>query len=80
MISREQLTLALDYGGVPWYGASPRVLTRAHLGVILKAGAGEKDDRFFFDPDQFELFPVVKRKPPPSEGAPTLIPLPWEVR
>jgi len=72
----EQLELNL-FPGVPWNGRSPRVLTRGHLGLILKAKLGG-ESRFFADANQLELFERGARKArsPLSEGASPLLPLP----
>ncbi len=65
-----QLQLGL-FPGEPWDGRSPRVLTRARLGVIFKAQA-EKDDRFVADPDQTDLWPAAIVAPWFYQGAPLL--------
>ena len=73
----EQLELAL-FPGVPWNGRSPRVLTRAQLGVIFTARA--ESHAVEMHPEQLMLFPVGgtgKREKVPwvYQGAPSLLPL-----
>ena len=61
---------------MPWGGLSPRALTRAYNRFIFKPEA-QKDDRFFVDPNQYDLFPAVMKKSPPTwGGSPSLLPLP----
>ncbi len=73
MIARLELGL---YPGVPWDGRSPRVLTRARLGVILNPRGGEKHERFFVDPCQLEMFREAITPPTPIwGGSPSLLPL-----
>jgi len=61
-----------ELDALPWQGRSPRVLTRAHLGLILQPEA-QKDDRFFVDPNQCDLFPVgMTNAPWIYQGAPLL--------
>jgi len=56
----------------PWRGQSPRALTRAYKRFIFKPEA-QKDDRFFVDPLQIDLFPVVEKKAPwKYRGAPSI--------
>jgi len=69
---------------VPWGGRSPRELTLGFrigldTGVILKAQA-QKSMRDFAASGQFDL-ELTGNKGTPSlwEGAPSLIPMPWEV-
>jgi len=57
----------------PWGGKSPRGLTRGHILFILKPKA-EKDDCFFVDPDQLDLWPITHRAPRRYLGAPSI----WE--
>ena len=81
-LPEEQLELGL-FRGEPWGGRSPRGLTRAHLGVILKP-RGKKSMSAIPDPMQLELplgYKSIRKKgrvAGPS-GALTLLPLPWEV-
>ncbi len=69
------------YEGVPWSGRSPRALTAGYKRVILKT-QGEKSVSDFVDPDQYDLFDTRQKKAPVEvrTGAPSLLPLPWEVR
>ena len=70
-----QLQLGL-FRNEPWEGRSPRGLTRARLGVIFKP-RGVKDDCFFVDSLQFEMFPEAIKTSHPViwGGSPSLIPL-----
>ena len=81
----DQLVLGLNTEGghgspsrVPWEGRSPRDLTRVALGLILKPrGVKSVSDLFSA---QLDLFEVAHEDAPSLwEGAPTLLPLPWEV-
>jgi len=65
---------------LPWRGVSPRSLTRVQISLFLSREA-QKDERFFVDPDQFDLFRAAKKLPPRKYGgAPLLLPLPQEGR
>jgi len=70
-----QLELDLGLVDLPWGGRSPRSLTRSAKALFLKRER-QKDDRFFVDPDQLDLFREAKAGPPQYEGAPSLLPLP----
>ncbi len=62
----------------PWGGRSPRDLTRVGLGIILKP-RGQKSISDLLSA-QLDLFDVADEDAPSLwEGAPTLLPLPWEV-
>ena len=63
------------FPGEPWGGRSPRALTRARSGFIFKP-QGVKDERFFVDPLQLDLF-AIDRIPPRKlySGAPLLVDL-----
>ncbi len=75
-MNSEQLDLFEgEVARLPWRGRSPRDLTRVGLGLFLRREP-QKDDRFFVDPNQVEMFPVAMRKPPEYQGAPLLRPLP----
>ncbi len=69
----KQLELEL-WQGEPWEGRSPRVLTKGFIPLFLRRKP-QKDERFFVDPCQMDLFHAAKTGPPPSVGAPLLIPL-----
>jgi len=58
-----------------WEGQSPRSLTRSQKGLFLRREP-QKDDNFFADPDQLDLFHEATIGPPQYEGAPSLLPLP----
>ena len=66
-----------ELDGLPWGGQSPRVLTRSYKSLFLRREP-QKDDCFFVDPEQLELFPAAITGPPQYEGAPSLYLLPWE--
>jgi len=68
-----QLELPL-FAGEPWAGRSPRVLTKGYIPLFLRRKP-QKDERFFVDPEQLDLFRAAKRGPRRSAGAPLLIPL-----
>ncbi len=59
---------------VPWEGRSPRLLTRASKALFSRREP-QKDDRFFVDPDQYDLFLAAIRGRPRYGGAPSLLPL-----
>ncbi len=56
---------------VPWRGQSPRALTRARKALFLSQAA-QKDDCFFVDPDQVDLWIATKKAPWIYQGAPLL--------
>jgi len=57
---------------LPWRGRSPRDLTRVQIALFLRREP-QKNERFFVDPEQLELFPVAKKKAPRKyRGAPLL--------
>ena len=62
---------------LPWRGQSPRALTRASKALFLERER-QKDDRFFSDPCQTDLFQEAKRGLRRYAGAPSLLPLPKE--
>ncbi len=70
-----QMDLFVDVASLPWYGRSPRALTRGAKALFLRREP-QKDDRFFVDSDQTDLC-LVALKPPrgDSPGAPLLVPL-----
>jgi len=70
-----QLSLRLEWGREPWEGRSPRGLTRASKALFLRREP-QKDDRFFVDPDQYDLFRAAIPGRPQYGGAPSLLPLP----
>jgi len=59
---------------LPWNGVSPRTLTRASKVLFLRRKP-QKDERFFVDPCQADLFLEAITGPPQYEGAPSLLPL-----
>jgi len=61
----------------PWGGKSPRVLTRGYILLYLRREP-LKDDRFFKDPNQLEMFPVAMSVPGSETRVPSLLPFPWE--
>ena len=76
MIS-DQLNLRLEDPRVriPWGGISPRDLTRSRLALFSRQEP-QKDDRFFVDPDQYDLFLAAITGRHRYGGAPSLLPLP----
>jgi len=60
---------------LPWGGQSPRALTRAAKALFLRREP-QKDDSFFVDPDQYDLFLAAITGRPQYGGAPSLLPLP----
>ena len=76
-----QLQLALGDARVriPWSGKSPRDLTRVRIALFLERER-QKDERFFVDPEQYDLFLEAIPGPPQYEGAPSLLPLPTDRR
>ena len=63
---------------IPWSGRSPRSLTRAAKALFLKRER-QKDDRFFVDLDQYDLFLAAIPGRPRYGGAPLLLPLPLKL-
>ena len=59
---------------LPWRGRSPRELTKSRIALFLRREP-QKDDCFFVDPDQYDLFRAVIQGRPRYGGAPLLIPL-----
>ena len=68
----EQLVFYLDWGREPWDGYAPRALTKGYLALFSRREPQE-DERFFTDPDQFELFPAASKGPSASPRAPLLV-------
>ena len=66
-----QMDLFVDVEALPWYGRSPRSLTRASLALFLRREP-QKDERFFVDPDQLSFGWPVKKAPWKYQGAPLL--------
>jgi len=64
-----------ELAALPWRGVSPRVLTRGWNALFLQPEA-QKNERFFVDPGQYDLWPSAKRAPRVYRGAPSLLPLP----
>ncbi len=58
---------------LPWRGESPRALTRGAIALFLRREP-QKDERFFVDPNQVDMFPVAIRGPRQYDGAPLLLP------
>jgi len=57
---------------IPWGGRSPRSLTRANLSLFLRREP-QKDDRFFVDPNQYDLIRAAIPGRPQYGGAPLLL-------
>ncbi len=69
-----QLDLLEDVMVLPWYGISPRSLTRARSALFLRRKP-QKHGRFFVDADQVDMFRRRQKKAPrpPGRGAPLLL-------
>ena len=67
-----QLDLLEDVVALPWNGRSPRSLTRAAKASFLRREP-QKDERFFVDPEQYDMFRRRKRKAPPLRGGAPLL-------
>ena len=74
-MNSEQLSLRLDWSGVPWEGRSPRVLPRGYNSLFLRREP-QKDARQIIDPKQIDMFNAGSTGPRKSSGAPSLLPLP----
>ncbi len=63
-----------ELDALPWRGKSPRGLTRGRKLLFFRREP-QKSERFFVDPEQYELFPAAKRRPLGEThlGAPLLI-------
>jgi len=70
-----QYDLFLEVAVLPWGGRSPRDLTKARISLFLRREP-QKDERFFVDPDQIDMFRRRQKKSPQYGGSPTLLPLP----
>jgi len=58
---------------MPWRGKSPRELTRGAIALFLRRKP-QKDERFFVDPDQVDIWPAGVEGPRGcSPGAPLLV-------
>jgi len=66
-----QLDLFEDVVTLPWYGKSPRSLTRVAEALFLRREP-QKDDRFVVDPNQYDLWLPAKKAPRKYRGAPSL--------
>ena len=62
---------------MPWRGQSPRALTRTAKALFLSE-SGKKHERFFVDPNQYDLFLAAIKGRFRYGGAPSLLPLPSE--
>ena len=68
-----QYDLFVDVARVPWGGRSPRSLTRARIALFLRREP-QKDERFFVDVNQIDLFRRRQKKAPlGTRGAPLLL-------
>jgi len=73
----EQYVLDL-FKGVPWDGRSPRVLTRGRSALFLRREP--PSHAVYVDPEQLDFWrrrsqATQRKKPPPTVGAPSLLPL-----
>jgi len=62
----------VDLDGLPWQGQSPRGLTKAQKALFLRREP-QKDERFFVDPDQVDMWLPAKKAPRKYRGAPLLV-------
>jgi len=60
-----------ELDALPWQGRNPRALTRVAKSLFLRREP-QKDDRFFVDPYQCDLFRAAKIRRPGYRGAPLL--------
>ena len=60
-----------ELDALPWQGQSPRALTRVSKVLFLRRKP-QKDDCFFADPDQFDLFRAAISGRLRYGGAPSL--------
>ena len=68
-----QLDLFEDVESLPWNGRSPRSLTRGSSALFLRREP-QKDERFFVDPEQYDLWATGKKaRRESSRRAPLLI-------
>ena len=67
-----QYELGLDWTVEPWNGYRPRALTRCSKRLFLRQEP-QKDDCFFVDPDQVDMWPSALKAPRISLGAPLLV-------
>ncbi len=73
MMNSSQLDLwPLEVARLPWGGRSPRALTKVQM-LLFSRREPQKDDRFFVDPDQRDLFHAAIKGPRRSVGAPLLV-------
>ena len=63
-----QLDLFEDVVDLPWYGRAPRSFTRSAVALFLRQEP-QKDERFFVDPDQLDLWRRPKRPRKKYSGA-----------
>ena len=60
---------------LPWRGQSPRALTRVQKGLFSRREP-QKNERFFVDQNQIDMFPAAITGPPwKYRGAPLLVSL-----
>ena len=69
-----QLELALGdvRRRIPWDGIRPRELTKGRKSLFFRREPG-KNDRFFADVRQIDMFPAATRMPHLYDGAPLLL-------
>ena len=71
-MNSEQLDLwEREVAVLPWRGQSPRSLTRVQMSLFLRREP-QKDDRFFIDPNQVDMWPPAENAPGIYSGAPLL--------
>ncbi len=74
MSAQLELRLNDEVREIPWGGRSPRELTKIRKLLFLRHTPREYE-RFFADPDQYDMFAVDQKGPPVYGGAPLLLPL-----
>ncbi len=71
-MSSTQLELPFsEWQREPWGGKAPRSLTRGSKALFLRREP-QKDDRFFVDPNQVDMWLPAKKAPWRYRGAPLL--------
>jgi len=80
-MNSDQLDLwEAELAALPWGGRSPRSLGRGPRGLtkcpklLFSRREPQKDDRFFVDPNQYDLFLAAITGRPRYGGAPLLVP------
>ncbi len=79
-MNSDQLDLwEAERAALPWGGQSPRRLTAVRQGLtkvsisLFLSREAQKDDRFFVDPRQVDMWLPAKKAPWEYQGAPLLV-------